>query len=49
MMGTSVTVIKFLKSFLMVISVFGCLLSYLFVARVLHHSTLTTALLLLNG
>lgn len=34
MMGTQVTVIKFLKPFLMVISVSGCPLSYSFVARV---------------
>lgn len=49
MMGSQVTVIKFLKPFLMVISVSGCPLSYSFVARVLHHSTVLSALLLLNG
>lgn len=49
MMGTPVTVIKFLKPSLVVISVSGYPLSYLFVARVPHHRTLTAALLLLNG
>lgn len=47
-MGTQITVMKFLKSFLMVIFVSGCLLSHLFVVRVPHYSTLTSTLLLLN-
>lgn len=41
-MGTQIAVLKFLKPFLMVISVSGCPLSHLFVVRVPHDSTLTS-------
>lgn len=49
MMGTPVTVIKFLKPSHMGISVSGSPLSYLCAARVPHHSALTAALRLFNG
>lgn len=49
MIGTQITVLKFLKLFSWSALVSDCLLSHFFVVRMPHYSTLTSNLLLLNG